>query len=374
VRLLALYLLSVAAVQGAALAWRPGDLAGPLGLLGPPLLLAAAAYAGAAAYERLAWIAERAGRGRLHAAGATLHSGVLLVALLGLLIRQRDAVEAALRWLSIAQPLLLLLAGFGRSYHGAVLNAGALTILAGFGGGLPAAASVVAHVSLLAVFLVADHVARKLVEYPVEDAPGPRLLLREAGLPALGAAAALSLFFALLPPEPYAAFAVRPPPVGTLRPEMLGRLLVQVTGIAVLTGVGFYLLLRWNASSAASGREDDFERVRARRRAEPSAADVSSAPEAPASGARGRIVRAYLGLLGFLARQGVRRRRGQTPSEFSVRLGPSGEAVELTGLFIRARYGDAEPGEGGAEAAERAARALEERHRAGGSPAGGNAG
>jgi hypothetical protein len=358
-RLLALYLLSAAAVLGAAAAWTPRAFASPL----PPAAwaagLAAAALAGAAFHDRFAWIAERAGRGRLRAVGGTVHAAVLFFAFVGLLLRQRDAVETGLRWLSGFQILLLLLAGFGRAHLGAVLNAGALVVLAGFAGGPAGAASVVAHVAFLVVFLSADHVARKLAEYPVEDAPGAGLLLREAGLPALLAAAALSGYFALVPPEPYEVLLVRPPGSALVGPELLTRIALQALGIALLGAVAFYLVLRWGAGGATSGDGSDVDRVRARRRIDLPPPPADLAPEPPAEGVRGRIIRAYLQRVAQLAKRGLRRRRGQTPAEFSARLGASAEAGELTALFERARYGGEEPGEGEAERAERALRALQ---------------
>jgi hypothetical protein len=357
-RLLALYLLSVAAVLGAAAAWTPESFATPLPALGWTAALAAAALAGAAFQERFAWIAERAGRGRLRAVGGTFHAGVLCFALVGLLVRQRDAVETALRWLSALQPLLLLLAGFGRSHFGAVLNAGALTLLAGFAGGPAAAAAVAAHVAFLVVFLAADHVARKLAEYPVDEAPDARLLFREAVLPAALAAVALAAFFALVPPRPYEALVVRPPGSAQVGPELLSRIALQALGIAMMGAVAFYLVLRWGGGGSLAGGGEDIDRVRARRRSDAPAEPAALPPELPAAGARGRIVRAYLQLLALLARRGRRRRRGQTPSEFAPRLGSSAEAAELTALFQQARYGDREPGEGEAERAERAAQAL----------------
>lgn len=360
-RLLALYLLSASAVLGAAAAWTPEAFRSPLPAVGWSVALGAAALAGASFFERFAWIAERAGRGRLRAVGGTFHAGVLFFAFVGILIRQRDAVDSALRWLSFLQPLFLLLAGFGRAHFGAVLNAGALTALAAFAGGPAASAAVTAHVALLTLFLAADHIARKLAEYPVEDAPGASLLVREAALPCLAAALGLILLFAWIPPQAYEAQRLRPAGGGGVSPDLISRIVFQASAIAFLGAVGFYLLLRWGTGGGAtSGPGEDVERLKARRRGESPPEPDPLLPETPAEGPRGRIVRAYLQVLAFLARRGVRRRRAETPAEFAPRLGAGTAAGELTALFLRARYGGEEPGEEEAGRAEKAARALQE--------------
>ena len=79
--------------------------------------------------------------------------------------------------------------------------------------------------------------------------------------------------------------------------------------------------------------------------AEPVPVAPSLADVADPQGWRARIVKAYVRLAGQLARLGVRRTPAQTPREFAQALAPAAAAESLTDLFVRARYGDAEPGE-----------------------------
>ena len=356
-RLGALYALSLASCYAALAAWRPAWIDRPWRAAVPAILLGLAAIAGQALQDRLSLLAERVGRGRFRAAGATAHGLILMLGLLGLSLRLPTSASGAVRMLLFFHPLFLLLAGLGRGHQGTLLNAVALTVFASLAGGVVAAVAVVSCAMGVLIFLSADHHARLLLEYSAADAPGPRLLWREALAPAAALGVALSLVFVLVPPRPFAAF-VASMPGSTAAPDVVMRLLVQLLGISVVAGIAFYLLMRWSGSVGESDGESDYEKAAARRRPEPLPASVPPAPEPALEGWRSRVVRVYVKALEQLARWGLRRRPSQTPAEFARRLEPEGDAASLTALFVRARYGAEELSEQDFEEAERAARSV----------------
>ena len=359
-RLAALYLLSLAAVYAGLLAWQPGWIEGPARAALPPVALAAAALAGQAAHERLALLGERVGRGRFRALGGAVHAAVALVAFLGLFARHPDATRSALRGLVLLQPLFLLLAGLGRGHQGTLLNAVLLTVFASLAGGAVAAAAVTACAVLLPLFLAADHHARLLLDYPVREAPGPARTLGDVLPPVLAVGLLLGGFFFWRPPRPFEAF-VDVLPAARLEPGVLLRLLLELLGVAILAGVGFWLLLRWSGGGGGGAAEPEGRAVEARRRPEPARSEGGTPPEPPLGGVRERIVRVYVRALERLARRGRRRKPSQTPAEFARGLEPAEAAGTLTELFTRARYGFEELGEADLRAAERAAESLSQR-------------
>ena len=78
-RLLALFLLSLAAVYGSILAWKPDRATSLLSLTWPPLVLGAAALGGAAIYERLAGMAERHLRERVRSVVGIVYGAALFL-------------------------------------------------------------------------------------------------------------------------------------------------------------------------------------------------------------------------------------------------------------------------------------------------------
>jgi len=361
-RLAALYLLSLSAVYAALVAWKPGWIEGPLLVAWPPALLALAALGGQGLHERLSLLADRVGRGRFRSAAAMVHGGVALLGFLGVFLKQAQAAEAAVRGLIYLQPLFLLLAGLGRGHQGTLLNALVLTVFAALAGGPLAAAAVVACAVFVTLFLSADHYARLLLEYPVQEAPGSWLVAREALPPAATLGIALSLFFALVPPLPYAPF-LKALPAATVGSDVLLRLLLQLLGIAVTAGIAFYLLMRWGGSGGPETQEPEGQKVPARRRPEPSPAGAGASEEPPLEGWRAKVVRVYVRALDQLARWGVRRKPSQTPAEFARGLEPAVDVTALTALFTRARYGFEELSEADLKEAERAAQAVLARDR-----------
>jgi hypothetical protein len=356
-RLAALYLLSLTSCVAALAAWRPGWIDGPVRPWIAAGVLAAAALAGQASHDKLSLLADRLGRGRFRSAGASAHGAVVALGLLGLFVRSPQASESAVRGLVVFQPLFLLLAGLGRSHQGTLLNAAALTLFAALAGGPLAAGAVIACATLTLVFLAADHHARLLTEYPVAEAPGPGLLWREAIPAAAALGGLLALFFAAVPPKPFAAF-VPVMPAASMPPELLTRLLLQLLGLAFFAGLLFYLLLRVSGRLGEGAAEPEHEQAVARRRAEPAPAAAAAPPEPPVTGVRAQVIRLYLKVLEQLARRGRPRRPHQTPAEFARGLEPAVEAGALTGLFVRARYGRDEMSDDDLRRADEAARAV----------------
>src|SRR5262249_26573339 len=153
------------------LAWKPDRAASLLYLLWPPLLLGAATLGGAAIQERLAGLVDRHLRDRVRSVAGIVYGAILLLIGLGLLVGHRAAGERGLVVLQGLQLAFLLLAGFGRGHLGTLINALALTAGSLMAGGMGAALSATLLGGFLAFFLVADHAARKLTEYPVESLP-----------------------------------------------------------------------------------------------------------------------------------------------------------------------------------------------------------
>jgi hypothetical protein len=361
-RLAALYLLSVAAVYAALVAWKPAWIEGPARVAWPPALLAVAALAGQGLHERLSLLADRVGRGRFRSAGAVVHGGIALLGFLGVFLKQAQATEAAVRALVYLQPLCLLLAGLGRGHQGTLLNAVVLTVFAALAGGPLAAGAVVACAVFTALFLAADHYARLLLEFPVREAPGSWLVAREALPPAAALGSALGLFFVLVPPLPFEPF-VKSLPAAAVGHDVVLRLLLQLLGIAVTAGIAFYLLMRWGAGGGSEVQEPEGQKAPARRRPEPPPAPAREVDEPALEGGRAKVVRVYLRALEQLARWGVRRKPSQTPAEFARGLEPAADASALTALFVRARYGFEDLSEADGREAERAAEAVLSRGR-----------
>jgi len=339
-RLAAVFLLSLSSLYHIALAWEPALLRQPLGVAWPPFVLAAAALAGAALHDRLAFLAERAGRGRIQMAGWIGYNFVLIAAILGAMAGEpgRGSAGFGASVMRFLQPCFLLLAGLGRGYIGAITNAFALTCHASLAGGVPAASAAVSFAAVFTFFLVVDHHARKLTEYPVEIPPRPGGVLARAALQGAGMAAVLAGAFLLWPPQAAVVLA-RPASHEPLTRGQVLEIYATLAVVALVCGVGFYLLLRLAVGRGRGQGELQVERVAARRRSEPVAPPASPGEGGAGSGWEGRIVKTYVRLLNQLARLGVRRRLDETPREFSARLAPRDAAEAVTGHFSRARYG-----------------------------------
>jgi hypothetical protein len=362
-RLVALFLLSLGAVYGSILAWTP-DRAGSLTLLlWPPLLLGAGALGGAAIHERLSALVDRHVRDRVRSVAAVVYGAILLLLALGLLVGHRAAGERGLVILQGLQVVFLLLAGFGRGYLGTLVNAFALTASSILAGGAGAGLSATLLGGLVAFFLVADHAARKLTEYPVEQLPRAGPILAQGALQALAISAGLAGWFALVPPAPYARLA-RAASTVTIPPDRLAALLGNLLFIAAVSAVAFYLALRLGGGSSDSETTPEpVAHVPARRGSRP-VAGASFVEDAPAEKLWSlRIVKLYVRTTEQLARWGRRRRSFQTAREYAGSLAPAGAAGELTELFSRARYGREALSEADYERASRASREILDHHR-----------
>ncbi len=366
-RLVGLFLLSLGAVYGAYLGWDPRRLAHPATLAWPPLVIGLAVVAGAALHDRLSALADRVGRGRLRTVGAIAHGGVLFLVLLGILAGEPSAVATGIVLLMLCQPAFLLLAGLGRGHVGTLLNALAMTLVAALGGGERATVAVVSHAAFLVFFLVADHAARKLADYPVETVPPAPVLLAQGLVPAAVVAGLLGAFFALVPPEPYTPLK-RTASSQPLPAADLARLLLEVGVIFAVAGIAFYLVLRFATGRGREGEERLEEKVLARGRSEPGARRAAAAEPEGQAGWRARIVRLYLRMARELARLGVRRRPDQTPREYARKLAPEAAAGELTDLFMRARYGSLDLSEPDFKSAQSASQSILAHFRHGGNP------
>jgi hypothetical protein len=362
-RLVALFLISLAAVYGSILAWRPDRAASPLFLAWPPLALGAAALGGAAIFERLAGLADRHVRARARSVAGLVYGGALFLICLGLLAGQRDAAEGGVALLQGLQPAFLLLAGFGRGYLGTLVNAFVLTAVSVLAGGPGAALAAALHGGLVAFFLAADHAARQLTEHRVELLPETRPLIARGLLQGLIVGAGLAAWFAAFPAEPYVPLQ-RSGAGNPLPADRLAGLLGNLLFIAVASSVAFYVALRLGSGARAGSAEaEPVAFVPARRRSAASPAATRPAEPPPVSEWALRIVKLYLRTADQLAKWGRRRRPFQTPLEFSRTLAPAGSAVELTELFGRARYGREAMSEADFERASRASREVLDHHR-----------
>ena len=362
-RLLAVYLLSLAAVSGSILAWHPDRALSPLNLLWPPIGLGAAAVAGAAMQDRLSAMLDRHLRTRIRSVAGLAYGATLLVVSIGLLTGSRGAAEEGCALLRGLQAAFLLLAGFGRGSLGILINALALTATSILAGGPGAALSAALHGSLLMFFLAADHAARTLTEFPVESMPraGP-LLLRGAGS-SLAVLLLLGGFFTLLPPAPYAPLQKAGAVVSLPAGQLVG-LLTNLGAVALLAAIVFTALLRFGGGGRSGAAEEPaFEVASARRRTEKAGGARYAEPPVERKEWRARIVQLYVKTAEQLSKWGKRRRPWQTPREFARTLAPAGAAADLTELFGRARYGRDELSEADFERAERLSKEILDHHR-----------
>jgi hypothetical protein len=362
-RLLALYLLSLAAVSGSILAWHPHQARSPLFLLWPPLGLGAAALAGETLHDRLSSLLDRHARTRIRSVSGLAYGAVLLVVSLGLLSGVSGAATEGCSLLRGLQVVFLLLAGFGRGHLGTLINAFALTSTSVLAGGPGAAVSAALHGSLLVFFLTADHAARSLTEFPVDRMPAAGPLLFRGIAPAALLLALLSAFFALLPPAPYAplqkAGAIATIPAG----QLLG-LLTNLGIVAILSTVAIYAVLRFGGGGKGGPAEEPpVEFAAARRETEKAGGARYIEPPVERKEWRARIVALYVKTAEQLAKWGRRRRPYQTAGEFARSLAPAGSAADLSELFGRARYGGEPMSEADFERASRLCGEILDHHR-----------
>lgn len=353
-RSLALYALSFGSVAGALLAW-PWQPSRPSLVLGTAALgLAAAQVLGEGLAPLLLSVLDSRVRARIRAWVWVFYGGGSAMALV--------LAAAEPRLLRPAAALFVLLQGLflieGEVLGGLPLtlpNALVLVVLAGLRGGLPAAWSVTAYLTVLVVFLTFDHYARQLTFYPVGPVSLVGPALRQAASIAGPLALGLGVCFALRPPLPYAGLPVEELVAKT--PAQLSEAYYRLL-LLVLTGGVLVVLV---GRLVRRQREDEplrEELLEAERGGE-EALSVPTRGRRLYPGRRGRIVRAYVRLLAHARRLGWRLRPSFTPSDVARLLREPAEPVAtLTRLFVGARYGPDEPGEADARSAEAAARAI----------------
>lgn len=347
VRLLAIFLVSAHGVLHALVAFRPpaaAELAAWTAGIGAATLL------GQALYSRLSVLVEKQWRARLLGAVWIAYGSVLILTILSL----TSGGTAGIPLLLLLQPLFLLFAGMGRGHIGAVRNAAILSAAAGVAGSWTAVAGFLA---ILPFFLVADHGARKLLQYPVDQAPGLGRALAKAALLALVPVAATVAFAVLVGVRPYERVPSGKP-VAPVSSEQLWAAYRDLVIAVLAGGIVFYFVLRMLFGTRRDAGEVRVQVVPVARSAMEKRPIPAPVPEAAYSGLRGRIVRLYLRFVGEAARLGRRRRPDHTPAEYASQFPePIGE---LTRLFERARYGPDDCSEADVETArEASARILE---------------
>jgi len=335
-RLLALYLLSLVAVAGADLAWRPpslGRLTGYAVALGFAVLLGgfvsdASSALGAAGPRR---------RARLIALVCLPVPGFFgLVAALAAPVLAAKAATG----LALLQVAVLLACEALSLELVALWGALVLAILAAAGGGLPAFVSLPGFVLFASIFLSLDYVTRRLLAWPSVPAPAlGRVLtgaLRALAVPVFLLATAL----VFLPPPSLEGLA------GGRGPAFAGevqRAYRWLALLAVLGGGATLVVMRWlrggGGDESPALVELPESHVLAEEILEPPAPDDPR--YAPA---RGRVIRAYLRFLARAGQAGLRLERTLTPREIQDRVRqPQDPLRALTSLFMDARYGPDEP-------------------------------
>jgi hypothetical protein len=353
-RSVALYAFSLLAVAGALLAWAPGE-AGLLAFAAAGL--AAALVIGEAAGGIFDAGVERTGRLRLRVTTGAAYGGLVVLALTAAVGSGDPRVLRNVAVLfTLLQAALLLLVDLGRTHVAPVANALLLVVVAALHGGTIAAVSVTGALALLGAFLALDHAARVLQAYP-----------RSRGAllgPTLGRAAAtlapvvlgLSLVFVLFPAPPYSR--VRFTIANRAQDEEVAAAYRRLVALALVGSAlvfGVVRLLRRDRGKAAPLEET----LAVERGVEEPLPETTPSVRREYRGRRGRIVRAYVDVLGRARSSGFRARPSQTPLDLAALLPvPAGPLATLTGLFVGARYGPDEPSEEQAVAAEHAAREV----------------
>jgi hypothetical protein len=353
-RSVALYALSLHAGAGALLAWTDGDT----GLLAlAATVLALALILGESFGGLLDSGLEGTSRMRLRVTFGAAYGGLVLLALTtaigsgeGRLLGQ----EAIL--FTVLQAAFLLLVDLGRTHLGPVANALVLVVLASLRGGIVAATAVTGGLALLGLFLAFDHAARVLHAYPASRADLLGATLRRAAATLAPIVLGLTILFTVWPPAPLARvrFVVAPGARDDELAEAYRRLLMlAVAGSALVFGA--VRLLRRDRGDRAPLEEA----LSLERSAEEPLPEAGPAAHRDYTGRRGRIVRAYVGMLARAHDAGFRSRPSQTPRDIAARLSaPAAALATLTDLFVGARYGPDEPSEDQALAAEKAARTV----------------
>jgi len=358
-----LYLLALDAVACALLAWSDAT---PLALAGWAIALGVACAIG----ERLAETFSTIEAKRRNGVAVFLGTIQLSVLTLSLVLASVSPTPGLLRFLagvlSGYQLLVLVLARLTPQPRGVVGHSLALVALACVRGGPLSAWAAASALALVGLYVGLDHHARLLLAHRVDDAPHAGRALSLSALLVLPVALLTGLAIHAASPE------ARPAPApevadGSYRPldekperELDTRALRAMVVSGLFGAVAVYFVGRWIVRSKR-GEERSIETPEPLRgtleRIRPEEGRSRALPEYP--GRRGRIVRAYLGLLHGAERAGFARRPDETPAEFAAALGePQAALAESTDAFVRARYGPFDLSEGDVARAERGVAAV----------------
>ncbi len=358
-----LYLLALDSVGCAMLAWTD---ASPLALAGWAVALAVALVVGERLGDSFAAI-EAKRRDRVAVFLGTVQLSVLVLALVLAAGKPTPGLLGFLaEVLSGYQLLVLALARLAPHARGVVGHSLALVALACLRGGPLGAWAASSALALVGLYVGLDHHARLLAAHRLDESPHAARALGLSAVLALPVALAVGLAIYTAAPEP----RPDPPPErmdDSYRPleekpkrELDTRALRSIVVTGVLGAVAVYFVGRWIVRSKRRERTsiETPEPLRgALERIRPEERRTRALPVYP--GRRGRIVRAYLGLLRGAERAGFPRRPDETPAEFASALDePRAPLAEATDVFVRARYGPLDPTDGDVAAAERGTAAV----------------
>jgi hypothetical protein len=346
-----LYLLSLASIAGAEIAWRQ---AGPLRVAALAGLVAGAMLLGAVLADALSGTIAAGVRRQ---ARLVLYGLVPIVGLLSLATGLAGATLAArgaevlglllLATLLLGEPLRLeLLAVWGTLL---------LTLLAALGGGPPALIGLPAWLALAGLFFAFDHAARTLAAWPAARPPRTSRLALDAArvlaLPLL----LLSAGLIALPGARRAAPSLERESAAVL-PE-IRRSYEWLLIVALAGGGGVAFVFRWLRGDEKEGAplvEMAESRVEAEEALEPLVFE-----DARYAAGRGRIIKAYVRFLEKARAAGLRLEPSLTAREIEGRVRrPEAPLGALTDIFTAARYGPDEPSAAAVHDAESASQIL----------------
>ena len=358
-----LYLLAVDAVGCALLAWTDTS---PHGLAAWAIALAVALGVGERLGESFAFV-ETKRRDRMAVFLGTLQLSVLLLALVLAAGKPTAGLLGFLAGvLSGYQLLVLALARLTPQPRGVVGQSLALVALAGLRGGPLGAWAASSALALVGLYVGLDHHSRLLASHRLDESPHAARALGLSAVLVLPVALVVGLAVHAAAPE---ARPDPPPEIvddgyrpleETPKRELDARALRSIVVTGLMGAVMIYFVGRWIVRSKR-GEKTSLETPEPLRgaleRIRPEQRPTRALPEYP--GRRGRIVRAYLGLLRGAERSGFPRRPDETPAEFASALAePHAPLVEATDAFVRARYGPFDLTEGDVKAAERGVAAV----------------
>jgi hypothetical protein len=352
-RRLFLYLLALAAMESAQIAWgRPG----PARLLGDALALALTLVLGEAVADAFSGAGAASWRRRARLGTFALYS-VLAAGALSAAVAGAELAERASLAMGLVQ-LILFVTGDLLGLRPIVLaNLLLLAVIAALAGGLPAAVAMIGTVGLLPFFLTYDRLASRLST--VSTLPDLSALARSAMRETARRVVPITLVLAgflwwapAAPLSPGASPGRTPLPSETREAYRLLTLLALLGGGLVM---GVARLLRGRGEAAPLLVENPETLVVAEEDLEPERLD-----DARYGPGRGRVILAYLRFVARAMERGHEIGASLTPREIERRLPAPAPTLDLlTTAFMDARYGPDEPSADGIRWAETASRELQ---------------